>query len=577
MMHSVMVVIVGFLLATSAIFIAIELRSRFDRSFLIFGLANILLVLFCLVDIVMQPDRMVVGWTKVQHVMAAFFPAVLLWLLMALVGKVHTPTLVGLAVAGVFFSFTMISDAMFIVHGNNLSGTVFYNALYVPFMTGSIAGCIAYLCFQYWKSKGRTKTDLGWHLIGFGVLGASGIVEMMHVATGNPDHPRDVPSVVVFGVLFYCLTTTIVFINRLSIIIRNRERVFSQLREAYSELDRLRPMARAGQLTSVFAHEVKNKSFGISLMLDSARRAAVTPAVAKALDRCFSASSSISRSGREILAQSERAASPATPFDIGACAGEAATRALDGCPGTVTADLHLQDIVVQGDRLKLQSVFDILLTNSIQAGASHLRLRAAVGNGCAAIAVEDNGEGCDLITLDNLFTPFFTTRQDRFGTGLGLSIAQSVIQNHGGFISAYSKNVVGDGKRGMIFCITLPLSGITPMPMEDDPEILVIEEGLSRQLPAITRIFSHINVRCRTLPTGETPSDAFPSGIKTIRSFRTDTLSAAADLFFIDPAIPTPAIREKGSAGVTILTEAWALENLFGPGPSPFKKELFCP
>ena len=572
MIHFLMVVVMGFILAMGVIFIVIELRSRFDSSFLIFGIANILLALFCLIDIEQQPSYYLsVGWTKLQHVIAAFFPAVLLWYLMTLVGKVHVLTLIGLIVTGVIFSLSMIGDAMFSVQDSKLTGTIFYNLLYVPFMMGSIGGCTSFLCFHYFKSRGKNRANLRWHLIGLGVLGASGIVDMIPLITGEGYNPK-VPSHIVFGVLFFSIITTFLFINRLSIIIVNREHAFSKLREAYKELDHLRPIARTGQLTALFAHEVKNKSFSISLMLNSARRAAFPPSVAETLDKCFFVASDISQSGRELLAQVETDETRSTLFDIRVCLNEAVAGTLVGHHGTIVADLHLPEIFVRCDRMKLRSVFDILFTNSIQASASHLRVTAAVGNGCVAIAVEDDGKGCDPAVFDNLFTPFFTTKQDRFGTGLGLSIAQNIIQNHGGYISAYSKNIIGSGETGMIFCLTLPMSGTESLSMNGEPQILVIEEGLSQQLPEIYRILSHIHLRYRTLQTGKTNLSAFSPGIKTFCSSLTGTIPLAVDPFFIDPEVSIPVIRRTNSTGVRILTEAWALENFFDQAPSHLER-----
>jgi signal transduction histidine kinase len=52
------------------------------------------------------------------------------------------------------------------------------------------------------------------------------------------------------------------------------------------------------------------------------------------------------------------------------------------------------------------------------------------------IRVGDTGRGIAKDTLPRIFDPFFTTRTK--GTGLGLSITQSIIKEHGGFISVRS-------------------------------------------------------------------------------------------------------------------------------------------
>ena len=62
----------------------------------------------------------------------------------------------------------------------------------------------------------------------------------------------------------------------------------------------------------------------------------------------------------------------------------------------------------------------------------------------------DTGIGMDERTRRRVFDPFFTTRSA--GTGLGLSVTQSIIQEHGGYISVQS--VQG---RGTVFEVDLPV------------------------------------------------------------------------------------------------------------------------
>ncbi|QSQ09120.1 Signal transduction histidine-protein kinase AtoS [Koleobacter methoxysyntrophicus] len=67
------------------------------------------------------------------------------------------------------------------------------------------------------------------------------------------------------------------------------------------------------------------------------------------------------------------------------------------------------------------------------------------------IKITDTGQGIPNIHMDNLFTPFFTTKEN--GTGLGLSISYRIIKNHNGAISVKSKPF-----KGASFIITLPVA-----------------------------------------------------------------------------------------------------------------------
>jgi PAS domain S-box-containing protein len=66
------------------------------------------------------------------------------------------------------------------------------------------------------------------------------------------------------------------------------------------------------------------------------------------------------------------------------------------------------------------------------------------------VRVQDTGVGIPEEALPRIFDPFFTTRSE--GTGLGLSVSQTIVQEHGGYLSVQS--VVG---KGTLFDVDLPV------------------------------------------------------------------------------------------------------------------------
>ncbi|MCA9700433.1 MAG: HAMP domain-containing protein, partial [Myxococcales bacterium] len=59
------------------------------------------------------------------------------------------------------------------------------------------------------------------------------------------------------------------------------------------------------------------------------------------------------------------------------------------------------------------------------------------------VRVDDEGPGIDPKTLEQIYDPFFTTKEPGEGTGLGLSIAYGIIHDHGGWIVARNREEGG--------------------------------------------------------------------------------------------------------------------------------------
>ena len=61
--------------------------------------------------------------------------------------------------------------------------------------------------------------------------------------------------------------------------------------------------------------------------------------------------------------------------------------------------------------------------------------------GDVLVAVEDTGAGLDPAVTGRLFDSFFTTKAD--GVGLGLPISRSIVETHGGRLSAANRQELG--------------------------------------------------------------------------------------------------------------------------------------
>ena len=106
-------------------------------------------------------------------------------------------------------------------------------------------------------------------------------------------------------------------------------------------------------------------------------------------------------------------------------------------------NLAQQPLRVNGDSVQLQQVFLNLIVNGIDAiaetpnGVREIVCRSWASDGQALVSIRDTGPGIPSDRLERLFEPFFTTKQD--GMGMGLCIAHTIMEAHGGKISAESR------------------------------------------------------------------------------------------------------------------------------------------
>jgi C4-dicarboxylate-specific signal transduction histidine kinase len=110
---------------------------------------------------------------------------------------------------------------------------------------------------------------------------------------------------------------------------------------------------------------------------------------------------------------------------------------------------------VEADRVQLEQVLLNLLTNAVDSMAAisdrpHvLRVRSEHLEDWVLVSVEDSGTGINPEHAERMFDAFFTTKPN--GIGLGLSICRSIVEAHGGRLSASPAH-----PHGSIFQVMLP-------------------------------------------------------------------------------------------------------------------------
>jgi C4-dicarboxylate-specific signal transduction histidine kinase len=119
---------------------------------------------------------------------------------------------------------------------------------------------------------------------------------------------------------------------------------------------------------------------------------------------------------------------------------------------------------VMADRVQMQQVLLNLIMNAIEAMSSITNRERVLTvkseefeSDHVLITLQDSGSGIDHTHLDRIFDAFFTTK-DR-GMGMGLAICRSIIESHGGRLSAS----LGQ-PHGSIFHVLLPIGGRANLP-----------------------------------------------------------------------------------------------------------------
>ena len=113
---------------------------------------------------------------------------------------------------------------------------------------------------------------------------------------------------------------------------------------------------------------------------------------------------------------------------------------------TCSADFQPDDITFQGDPALLEQVLINLVKNAMDAVRDREQptIRIFVqklANGKVVIQVVDNGSGIAPEQLEQIFVPFYTTKES--GSGIGLSLSRQIMRLHKGNIEVQS--VVGEG------------------------------------------------------------------------------------------------------------------------------------
>ncbi|HEY6837731.1 MAG TPA: ATP-binding protein [Geobacteraceae bacterium] len=113
-----------------------------------------------------------------------------------------------------------------------------------------------------------------------------------------------------------------------------------------------------------------------------------------------------------------------------------------------------EELRLFADPEKVEQVLLNLMKNAIEASTTGGTVRVIVAPDGATVSVKviDEGQGIKPELVDKIFDVFYTTKKN--GTGMGLSISKSIVEAHGGTLTACN-----NADRGAMFTAIFPLNG----------------------------------------------------------------------------------------------------------------------
>jgi two-component system C4-dicarboxylate transport sensor histidine kinase DctB len=247
--------------------------------------------------------------------------------------------------------------------------------------------------------------------------------------------------------------------QRLQREIAERERVQETLAVAEQTLAQSSKLAALGEMSAAVSHELNQPLAAMKTYLAGAKllmrrnRAEEALAAFSRIDDLIERMGGITRQLKSYARKGQEAFSPVNMGDALASSLSMMEPQLKSRKVKIAKILPEDKVLVMGDRMRIEQVMINLLRNALDATktVSDPQLEIILASGeTATLTIRDNGHGIE--DLDELFEPFYTTKQPGDGVGLGLAISSGIVNDLGGRLLA--RNAEGGGA---VFEMQLPI------------------------------------------------------------------------------------------------------------------------
>ena len=326
------------------------------------------------------------------------------------------------------------------------------------------------------------------------------------------------------------------------IIVNSRD--ISETRKLEEQFRQSQKMEAIGQLAGGVAHDLNNILTVVHMQLDLLKHGDPLTAIqSESVLDIEKASRRAADLTRQLLMFSRRQAAMKHDIDLNAVVTNI-TKMLDRILGedvSMQISYAPQPLPVHADSGMLDQILLNLAVNSrdaMPAGgkliietavvdvdefAASQKSHARVGR-FACLIVSDTGKGIPPEVLPRIFEPFFTTKDIGKGTGLGLATVFGIVQQHSGWINAYSE--VG---KGSTFRIYLPLQKeaeevIAEKSIETkggNETILLVEDEQSLRV-LVRNVLTRLGYRVLEATTGLTAVEVWKDHQHDIKLLLTD-------------------------------------------------------